>query len=67
MQTKQKISRKHKKKRINQEYKSTSGSILKKVDFANKICEEIKLWDDLTDETKILTEKIYEFIENSNK
>lgn len=41
-------------------------TISRKAEFANKICNEINSFDDLTEEAKELTEKVAEFIINNN-
>ncbi len=42
------------------------NTISDKVNFCNYAIESMQSWDDLTDETKKLTEKVYQFIENCN-
>ena len=52
---------------LKHKYKVYNGhSIAKKADFANKICNEIDSWDDLTDEAKELAEKVGQFIIRNN-
>lgn len=52
---------------LKHKYKAYTGhSIGKKADFANKVCNEINSWDDLTDEAKELAEKVGEFIIKNN-
>lgn len=47
-------------------YAAESGTIKNKVEFAKKAVEYLKNYDDLSDEAKILSEKIYAFIYKEN-
>lgn len=47
-------------------YSTDSGSIVNKVDFAKKAVCYIKSKEDLSEEAKKLSEKIYEFIRKQN-
>jgi AAA15 family ATPase/GTPase len=47
-------------------YSTESGTISDKINFCNKALKNIKSWDDLSPEAKIITKKIYDFIESKN-
>lgn len=47
-------------------YKEDSGTISNKGGFCEKAVKNIKQWDDLSDEAKKITEKLYQFIEDNN-
>ena len=51
---------------INRSYKSDSGTIKDKVNFAKKAVAHIHSIDDLPEEAKKLTEGLYEFIKSNN-
>lgn len=51
---------------INRSYKSDSGTIKDKVNFAKKAVAHIHSIDDLPEEAKKLTEVLYEFIKGNN-
>jgi len=47
-------------------YASASGTITNKVDFCKKAISEMNNYEDLSEEAKILVEKLYKFIEANN-
>ncbi len=47
-------------------YATSSGTISQKIDFCDKAITHIKTFSDLSEEAKILTKKIYEFILKNN-
>lgn len=47
-------------------YSSASGTISNKVDFCKKAINEMKSYDDLSEEAKVLVEKLYKFIDSNN-
>lgn len=51
---------------INHKYEADSGTITDKVNFAKKAVQNISSFDDLTDDAKTLTIKIYDFIKSNN-
>lgn len=54
------------KKKRRGSYSSASGTISNKVDFCKKAISEMKSYDDLSEEAKVLVEKLYKFIEANN-
>lgn len=50
----------------NKSYSANSGTIAKKYEFAIGICSVIEDYDELSDQAKELTEKVYEFIKKNN-
>ena len=48
-------------------YAADSGAIKNKIDFCNSVIRVIEKFDDLSEEAKVLTEKLYEFIKNNNE
>jgi predicted ATP-dependent endonuclease of OLD family len=48
-------------------YKTESGTISDKVGFCKKAIIHIKRWDDLSDESKKICVKMYDFIKQNNK
>lgn len=51
---------------LNGKFASPSGTITDKVNFCKKAIEQIETFDDLSEEAKELTKKIYEFIAKNN-
>jgi AAA15 family ATPase/GTPase len=51
---------------LSKSYAAESGTIKDKVEFAKISVSHMKKYDDLTDEAKLLTEKIYKFIQINN-
>lgn len=54
------------KEKCEKKYAAESGSIKNKVHFCELACENITTFDDLTDEAKKLTKRIYDFIKLHN-
>ena len=50
----------------NHNYEAGSGTITDKVNFAKKAVQYISSFDDLTDDAKTLTIRIYNFIKSNN-
>ncbi len=51
---------------LKRNYAADSGTIKNKIEFAKRAVEHLKSYDDLSDEAKILSEKIYAFIYKEN-
>ena len=51
---------------LSKSYAAESGTIKNKVEFAKIAVSHLKKYDDLSEEAKILTEKIYKFIQENN-
>lgn len=52
---------------LRKQYAGESDALKNKIDFARKAIENMTDYDDLTEEAKELTQKIYNFIKESNK
>ncbi|MGC4038681.1 MAG: AAA family ATPase [Chitinophagaceae bacterium] len=52
---------------VKRKYASSSGTLLHKADFARKIISFMKSLDDLSDEAKLIAEKLYAFILKQHK
>lgn len=53
---------------LKKKYRAYSSDTIKnKAEFASKICDEIKSWDDLTEEAKNMTKKVAIFIMENNE
>jgi len=54
-------------KGLSRKYKAESGTIKYKVEFAKAAVNQMNSFNDLTEEAKSLTKKLYEFIKSNNK